>query len=285
VSAWRRKIAVVLAGDLVTVRVLNIGSGSSGNALLIRDGHASLLVDCGLGPRTIEAALRTMGLSWAHLNGLVLSHEHSDHIKALPSALRKGVTIFSTDGTAHGARLASSHYRPISEAGSGVAPGLSIRPLVISHDAAEPCGFDITLGDTNICVITDTGEALDHFIDPIRSADLLIIEANHDERMLWNGPYPHHLKVRVASAKGHLSNAAAGELLREALKATDSPPDVWLGHLSETNNRPNLAVETIRGQLGSKAEQVRLTVMSRYGGERWSSDEAPLRQMRLFDSG
>lgn len=229
--------------------------------------------------------MRSQGLNWATLSGLVISHEHSDHIKALPSAIRKGVKIFSTDGTAHGARLTASQYRSIEDAETGIAPGLSVKPLVISHDAAEPCGFDITLGDTKICVITDTGQALDHFIAPIQNANLLVIEANHDERMLWNGPYPHHLKVRVASTTGHLSNAAAGELLREALKSIESPPDIWLGHLSETNNRPSVAVETVRRQLGSMAELVRFTAMSRFGGEQWSSDEAPIRQLRMFDFG
>jgi phosphoribosyl 1,2-cyclic phosphodiesterase len=281
----RRRLGVVNTGDLVTVQVINIGSGSSGNALLIRDGTSSLLVDCGVGPRAIEASLRAQGLTWGSLAGIVVSHEHSDHVKALPSAIRKGVRIFSTEGTAYAARLGNGQYRSIEDALTGLAPGISVRPLKISHDAAEPCGFDIAFGDTRICVITDTGEALDHFIAPIQRADLLIVEANHDERMLWNGPYPHHLKVRVDSTHGHLSNAAAGELLREALKSSSSRPEIWLGHLSETNNRPGLAVDTVRRALGTVSDEFRLTALSRCGGQQWSSDEPVIRQLRMLDFG
>lgn len=272
-------------GVFVTVRVVNIGSGSSGNALLIHAAEASLLVDCGIGPRTIEATLRAHGLDWTKLGGMVVSHEHSDHIKALPAALRKGVPITCTPGTAMAAGIPVHAYVPIDRAGASFVDGVTVRPLTLSHDAAEPCGFEITVGETRIVVITDTGEALDHFTEPIRNADLLILEANHDERMLWNGPYPHYLKQRVASVYGHLSNGAAGELLREALKASETLPEIWLGHLSETNNRPDRAIATVRQELGPLADSARIVAMSRRGGERWASGRTPSRQLRLLEPG
>jgi phosphoribosyl 1,2-cyclic phosphodiesterase len=280
----RRWFVATDARNFVTVQVINIGSGSSGNALLVRDGATSLLVDCGIGPRIIESVLRANGTSWANLSGMVLTHEHADHVKSLPAALRKGVRIVCTPGTAHGARIPEGGFESIDQGAFSFSQHVSIQPLTVSHDATEPCGFNITLGSTNICVITDTGEALDHFIAPIQSADLLILESNHDERMLWRGPYPHHLKVRVASAKGHLSNHAAGELLRTALDGGNRSQTIWLGHLSETNNRPEIALSTVRDRLGPVADSVRLTALTRNGGQRWQSDQQLGRQLSLFDA-
>lgn len=267
----------------MTVRVLNLGSGSSGNALLVSDGCTHLLVDCGVGPRTIVAGLRSFGLAWGDLGAVVVSHEHIDHVRALPTASRYHVPIICTDGTAWGARIGGGMHRCINDAACEIPAGLQLRSFTTSHDAEEPCGFEIGLGETKICVITDTGEAQDHFIDPIRRADLVIVEANHDETMLWNGPYPIHLKRRVASARGHLSNAAAGELLREALKGSPSRPEVWLGHLSESNNTPATAVATVKAALGTLGGGMRITAMARRGNQLWSSDaSAAERQLTFF---
>lgn len=266
----------------MTVRVLNLGSGSSGNSLLIADGRASVLVDCGVGARTISAGLREFGLTWDTLDAVLISHEHVDHVKSLPTAVRRNASLFCTDGTAAATRLASGAYRPIDEASSPVK-GLVVTPILTSHDAEEPCGFNITMGETRICVITDTGEALDHFVAPIRASDLLVLEANHDLNMLWNGPYPYHLKRRVASATGHLSNAAAGELLRVALAGAGRTPEIWLGHLSETNNRPATAVRTVREELLSLGATFRITAMERWGNQRWNSDLISRKQLTLLD--
>lgn len=227
--------------------------------------------------------MRSVNVNWATLGGLVISHEHSDHIKALPAALRKGARIYCTEGTAHALTLGPSQFSPIHDASLSMPDGLKVSPLVVSHDASEPCGFEITMGDINICVITDTGQALDHFLAPIRRANLLVLEANHDEQMLWRGPYPQFLKVRVASELGHLSNAAAGELLEVALRGQSHVPDIWLGHLSDTNNRPVVAVQTVNQRLGDSADRISLTAMSRYGGQRWSSDQRPARQLSLLE--
>jgi phosphoribosyl 1,2-cyclic phosphodiesterase len=267
----------------VSVRVLNLGSGSSGNALLISDGATSLLVDCGVGPRTLVAGLRSLDLGWSDLAAVVVSHEHIDHVRALATVRRQGVPIVCTNGTALGARIGEGIHRCITDGDCMLPAGLWLRPFATSHDAEEPCGFEIGIGESRICVITDTGEARDHFIDPIRRADLVIVEANHDETMLWNGPYPIHLKRRVASAKGHLSNGAAGELLREALKSSTSRPEIWLGHLSESNNTPAKAVATVRAALGGKGTGLNVIAMARRGNQHWSSDSNPPdRQLTLF---
>lgn len=247
----------------VGVRVLNLGSGSSGNALVIDDGHVRLLVDCGVGPRTIAAGLKALGLTWSMLDLVMISHEHIDHVKALPAVLRTNVPILCTNGTAHASSISPGRFEAVDHAGSFRLDGAEITSIPTSHDASDPCGFRIELDGSRICVLTDTGELRDHFVDHLAGADLIVLESNHDERMLRTGPYPIYLKRRVASAKGHLSNDNAGELLREVLGKAQSAPEVWLGHLSETNNRPEIALRTVRDAIGSMARDVDISVMTR----------------------
>jgi phosphoribosyl 1,2-cyclic phosphodiesterase len=247
----------------VGVRVLNLGSGSSGNALIIDDGHVRLLVDCGIGPRTIAAGLHTLGLTWSMLDLALISHEHIDHIKALPAVLRANVPILCTEGTARAGGIGDGQFQPVDHAARFELQGARIASIPTSHDASDPCGFRIELDGSCICVLTDTGELRDHFVDQLLGADLIVLESNHDERMLRTGPYPIHLKRRVASPHGHLSNDSAGELLREVLGKSTVPPEIWLGHLSQTNNRPEIALRTVRGALGAIGRDVEVSVMSR----------------------
>jgi phosphoribosyl 1,2-cyclic phosphodiesterase len=247
----------------VSVRVLNLGSGSSGNALIIDDGRVRLLVDCGVGPRTIAAGLRALGLTWSMLDLAMISHEHIDHVKALPATLRAKVPILCTEGTARACGIGAEQFQVVDHAVDFEIQGARIASIPTSHDASDPCGFRIELDGSCICVLTDTGELRDHFVDQLLGANLVVIESNHDERMLRTGPYPIHLKRRVASSQGHLSNDSAGELLREVLGKSAMPPEVWLGHLSQTNNRPEIALRTVRGALGSMARDVDVSVMTR----------------------
>ena len=245
------------------VRVLNLGSGSSGNALIIDDGQVRLLVDCGVGPRTIAAGLRAFGLTWSALDLVLISHEHIDHVKALPAALRSNVPILCTDGTARASDIAAGRYEAIDHSSRFQLSGVQIVSIPTSHDASDPCGFRIELESACICVLTDTGELRDHFVERLSGANLIVLESNHDEHMLRTGPYPIYLKRRVASAKGHLSNSNAGELLREVLAKSSMPPAIWLGHLSETNNRPDIALRTVRDVAGAIARDVEISVMTR----------------------
>lgn len=247
----------------VATRVLNLGSGSSGNSLIIDDGRVRLLVDCGVGPRTIAAGLKTLGLTWDMLDLVMISHEHIDHVKALPAVQRLGIPILCTDGTAQASGIGIDQFTRVNHATTLQVKGAAITSIPTSHDAADPCGYRIELESTRIVVLTDTGELRDHFVDQLLGADLIVLESNHDEEMLRKGPYPVHLKRRVASAKGHLSNRSAGELLREVLGRSRNAPEVWLGHLSETNNRPKIALETVRDVVGPMARGVDITVMTR----------------------
>lgn len=245
------------------VRVLNLGSGSSGNALIIDDGGIRMLVDCGVGPRTIAAGLKSLGLTWSMLDLVMISHEHIDHVKALPTVLRTNVPILCTEGTARASGISPEQFESVDHAGGFQFEGARIVSIPTSHDASDPCGFRIELDGSCICVLTDTGELRSHFVDQLVGADLIVLESNHDERMLRTGPYPAYLKRRVASPKGHLSNGSAGELLRAVLDRSTLPPEVWLGHLSQTNNRPEIALRTVRDVVGSSARDVGISVMTR----------------------
>ncbi len=231
------------------MRVRSLGSGSSGNAFLIQRGDRTLMLDCGVGIRTITRELANLGSNIASLDGILITHEHIDHIRTLPRMAGHDIPIIATSGTAGMAdvpddqRLEIGADRPVDVA------GFTIWALGVSHDAAQPCGYLIEMAETRITILTDLGTWQKHLAEPIAASDLIVLEANHDEEMLRRGPYPAHLKRRVASDRGHLSNRASGAALAALAQASHSDPTVWLAHLSETNNKPEVAEETVRAAL------------------------------------
>ena len=233
-----------------TVTVQSLGSGSSGNAFLVTHGSETVLVDCGVGIRTIQRAFRERGLGFGDLSAVLVTHEHSDHIRTLPRVLSGGTPLYATEGPVRRGRLPRDAHHVLRAHTPVEVAGMTIWPMAVSHDATEPCGFLLDIPDVaRIAVLTDLGCWHDSLVEYVASSDLIVLEANHDEEMLRRGPYPAHLKRRVASAVGHLSNHACGVALGQALRGSAQPPQVWLAHLSETNNRPELAVETVRAEL------------------------------------
>ena len=256
--------------------VQSLGSGSSGNALLIEHGEALVAVDCGLGPRGLSSALAAQGRSPADLAAVLLTHEHADHVSSLGAVLAAGVPVVTTAGTARAARVPSAAVVEATYGTPVVVAGLTVTPLVVSHDAAEPSGFRIATATAAVVVLTDLGRADDALGEAIAEADLVVLEANHDVDMLRTGPYPSHLKRRVLSATGHLSNAECAELLTAALCRRGRSFTVWLAHLSQTNNRPVVAVRTVEQRLAAANLAVPLTALPRRGpGPRWRPDAAP----------
>ena len=237
------------ANGITRVRVQSLGSGSSGNAFLIQRGDRTLMLDCGVGIRTITRALANLGSNIASLDGILITHEHIDHIRTLPRMTGHDIPIIATPGTAGMAdvpgdqRLEIVADRPVDVA------GFTIWALGVSHDAAQPCGYLIEMAETRITILTDLGTWQEHLAEPIAASDLIVLEANHDEEMLRRGPYPAHLKRRVASDRGHLSNRASGVALAALAQASHSDPTVWLAHLSATNNKPKIAEEAVRAAL------------------------------------
>jgi phosphoribosyl 1,2-cyclic phosphodiesterase len=235
------------------VRVVSLGSGSSGNALLVEVGATRVLVDAGFTAAIIRARLRQWGVAPQSIAAVLLTHEHHDHARgAVEFANRFGVPLIANAPTLDVVARAAPAERPPER--QTLAPGASMRvgavevlSFSISHDAVAPCGYVLGSGAWRVCVVTDTGEVTPPMAEALRMAHVLVIEANHDEDRLLSGPYPWHLKRRIRSATGHLSNSQTASALAVALD--DSPRWVCLAHLSRTNNTPDLARATVRQHL------------------------------------
>lgn len=232
------------------ITVQSLGSSSSGNSFLITLASTTLMVDCGVGIRTITKALRERSLTINDIDAICVTHEHSDHIRTLPKVIHPDAELYATGGTAIRGSLPKPQHTHAIEDQPITIGGVTLWPLPVSHDAVEPCGFMAELPDgSRITMLTDLGSWSESLREFVRASDLIILEANHDEQMLQTGPYPTHLKRRVASSVGHLSNRHCGLALGETLRGTGHEPTIWLAHLSEHNNRPALAEETVRAEL------------------------------------
>ena len=257
------------------ITVQSLGSGSSGNAFLITTESDTLLIDCGVSIRTLNASLRKRGLTMNEIRAICITHEHSDHIRTLPKVMHHGTAFYSTGGTARRSALPTErHQRAIEDEPVRIA-GVTVWPLPVAHDAMEPCGFMAELPDgSRVTMLTDLGSWHDSLREFVRASDLIILEANHDEEMLRLGPYPTYLKRRVASDVGHLSNRHCGLALSEALQGSTHRPQIWLAHLSEHNNRPDLAEETVRSLLAERDLDLVVTALPRRSpGEIWTPGE------------
>lgn len=234
------------------MRFASLGSGSRGNALLIEAGATRLLLDCGFGPRETSRRLCRLGLSPNDLSGIVVTHEHSDHITGVfKLAAQHRLSVWMTHGTFTAA-----------QGGRGERPGttlidshevfrigdLEIHPFPVPHDAREPVQFVFSDGRHRLGVLTDLGSATPHVEQMLTGCDALVLECNHDEEMLQRGTYPRHLIRRIAGRFGHLGNAAAAALL--GALDTRSLQHIVAAHLSQENNTPDLARAALAGALG-----------------------------------
>ena len=233
------------------MKFCSIASGSSGNCIYAGSEHSSVLVDAGISGIRIERGLSSIDRTTRDVDAVLVTHEHSDHIKGVGVLARKyGLPIYATEGTARELK----QNRQVGEIPEGLlriihadeafAIGdLLIRPFEIPHDAAEPVGFRIECGGKSAAVATDMGCYTDYIVRNLENLDVLLLEANHDVRMLETGPYPYYLKRRILSDHGHLSNETSGQLLGRLLN--DGIRHVFLGHLSKENNYEALAYETV----------------------------------------
>lgn len=256
----------------LTVRCL--GSGSSGNALLIETGSTAIVVDCGLHSRALDSGLRAADRDLATIDALLLTHEHVDHVRALPRFVTARVPVIATPGTATAASISPSTLERLPLRGSTQIGDVTITSLAVSHDAAEPCGYHLQAGEGALTIITDLGCGSPELAPFIAVSDLVIVEANHDEAMVRSGPYPTHLKRRILSSTGHLSNEDCGRLLTQSLVGANRLPTVWLAHLSATNNRPVLARQTVQRALAGQGLGPPVIPLPHQGHDRlWCLDQ------------
>ena len=233
------------------MRIALLASGSSGNSLLIRSGRTSVLVDAGISARRLSRSVRESGADPGAIGAVLVTHEHSDHVCGLPVLARETrVPVIATAGTLReiGPALPACCETSVVSAGARFDVwDLTVSVFPVSHDAAEPVGFSITDGAHRVAVATDLGMVGPDAREHLRAADCVVLECNHDERMLLDGPYPWHLKQRVLGDTGHLSNGAAS---REIERLGDGPlSTLVLAHLSRRNNTPDLAHEAAAGAL------------------------------------
>lgn len=229
----------------MSLRFNVLASGSTGNALLVQTDEKTILIDAGLSARKIEQLMAQVGVSASELDGILITHEHSDHIKGLGAIARKHrLPVFANQRTWQAMEpligdIDEVQQRIFSTGDSLEFGGLLANSYAISHDAAEPVGYTFQFGDRKLGLATDLGYASTKVKETIFDSDMLILEANHDIELLRMGKYPWNIKRRILGDSGHLSNEAAGEVLVDLLEGRTK--HVFLAHLSLQHNMIDLA--------------------------------------------
>ena len=236
------------------MRIEVFASGSGGNCMLVSEGDTHLLIDAGISMRRVDSALRQAGLSLRDIAGVLITHEHSDHVSGLKMLLKYyQLPVYAPHTVA--ARLggmipeALEHMCVVPVGTSVSVGGLAVTAFHTPHDTDESVGYRVT-GSATFALATDMGHVTDEVYAGLCGADAALIESNHDPDMLISGPYPFPLKRRILSDHGHLSNPDCAALARRL--ADSGTKTVILGHLSRENNRPEIALaETARALEGT----------------------------------
>jgi phosphoribosyl 1,2-cyclic phosphodiesterase len=229
------------------VRVAVLASGSGGNACVVESGKTRVLVDAGLSAKEIERRLASRGIAPETIRGIFVTHEHGDHsIGALTFAARFGCSLFATAGTADALGLEGNLFSPFVRMEScreGRVGDIGFRPLGTPHDSNESVAYAFEADDARVVIASDLGHVQREFLDFLRGATTLLLEFNHDEDMLRDGPYTWPLKQRIAGGWGHLSNRQSGEAV--CTTAGERLKRVVATHLSRANNTPALALAAL----------------------------------------
>ena len=245
-------------------------SGSSGNASFLEAGGVRLLIDAGVTAKRLCALMEQAEIDPASIQGVLVTHEHSDHIAGLGVFSRKyNVPIYADEACF--ARLlplcggiAPQNIRAFTPDRAFFIKNVSVLPFSTPHDCAHPVGYAFCSGGRKVSVMTDIGHVTNAMLDAVEGSDLLLIEANHDVDMLRAGSYPYNLKMRILSSRGHLCNEDAGLVLQKLYDR--GVKNAILGHLSQENNTPELALVTVRSVLESAGllESMFVTVADRF---------------------
>ncbi|MCA3071524.1 MAG: MBL fold metallo-hydrolase [Rhodocyclaceae bacterium] len=240
------------------MRFCSLGSGSTGNAWLVESGKTRVLIDCGIGPDRLTARLLRAGIDAASIDAILVTHEHDDHVGgAAAFSRRHSIPVHATYGTVQGSGAALAGIDRLLElepSGRLSIGDIEVLPVAVPHDAREPVQYVLGDGVVRLGVITDLGSITPHVIAAFSGLDALVLEANHDEEMLRQGPYPKFLKERVGGRYGHLSNAVAARLLGAV--AGDRLQHVVAAHLSLKNNTALLARSAFAAALGCAGDWI-----------------------------
>jgi phosphoribosyl 1,2-cyclic phosphodiesterase len=238
------------------MRFASLGSGSEGNALVVQAGNTCLMLDCGFGHAETVRRLARLDLAPATIDGIVVTHEHDDHVGGVPRFARKhAIPVYLTHGTLMAAGISRFEGVTVNIIDSHAPVPLDdieLRPFPVPHDAREPTQFVFGDGDKSLGVLTDTGISTAHIEAMLAAVDALVLECNHDRGLLMNSVYPPMLKQRIAGRLGHLDNQSASAILRAVLASKRGRlQHVIAAHLSKQNNTPALARTALAQALGS----------------------------------
>ena len=248
-------------------------SGSSGNSMFITSDRAKILIDAGLPGKKIDEALKAIDEETKNIDGIFITHEHSDHIKGVGVISRKyDIPIYANADTWSAmegslGKIKEHNIKVIDKRSVTEIGDLNIKAFNIPHDASGPMGYTVSDGKKNISVATDFGTFTREIYDNVKDSEVILLESNHDVNMLKFGPYPYQLKRRILSEIGHLTNDDCGNAIVELVKCGNNKK-IILGHLSNTNNQPDLAYATVLDVLNDNGiknnEDIILTMANRH---------------------
>ena len=247
-------------------------SGSSGNCLFVETPTTKILIDSGVSCKKIETALSSIDVNPASINAILVTHEHSDHVKGLSTVSKKfNIPVFATKETfeampTHTQKISENNINFLNPLEKFYIQDLEILPFSIPHDAANPCGFNIIKDKTHqISIATDIGHMTKSIVNHLENSEFILLESNYDAEVLKCCSYPFNLKTRIASDTGHLSNTMAGKTI-SYLSKNGKLKTAMLGHLSKESNFPELAYQTVVDELISNCvgdNSINLSVANR----------------------
>ncbi len=260
----------------MAVKFCTIASGSSGNSAFVGTEHTKILIDAGVSGKCITQALSYLETAGDTIDALFITHEHTDHIKGAGVISRKfDIPIYATCGTWQSmenqiGNISQKNKRFVYAQEPCIINDICVYPFAIPHDAMEPVGYSIETENHKITIATDLGHITNDIKQKLLDSEILLLEANHDEEMVKNGCYPYYLKERILGKKGHISNRTAGNLLCDIM--SERLKYVFLGHMSEQNNYPRLAYQTVKSILEKNDIKIgkyfQLDTVSRYNSSR-----------------
>lgn len=250
----------------------SLSSGSSGNCYYLGNKNNGILIDAGIPAGKIRKFLKDEGIPMQAIMGVLLTHNHSDHIRGLELLTRKNhLPVFTTDKIwksilARKINVSGARVNLINLQQGFLLAGFVVEAFPVSHDAPETVGFHFSAGETKITIATDLGHICQTSAHYIKAAHLLVIESNYDEQMLMNGAYPHFLKARILGDNGHLGNHQTSAFLADNIG--EDLRHICLAHLSNKNNTPDLALQTLQKTFAERGVQLnghpRISVLNRH---------------------